>query len=365
MEIVAILIDNVRNQIACYEKIEKLREGKKRGNEEEIGLVEREIAVLQSEIDHGRLLFRDPVATNTVVPPSPVLAVRTRAASESDEASRLVPFNLADELDSIPSDLKDMGKEVAPAAQQHDPVPTPVPVEIPANRADALAMTRFVMGAIPKHTTLRCTIRREKGSLWGADYALHVDKAPEPVLFASKKASLGSHYQIFLASDRNTPIGDLRAKLNSNIHKLVSLDPHTPPTDEASIYYRLDSKGEEGEYGVHMKVVIPALEVRDRPAERPADLQVAYEQKDLEKIHVLSNKRAVWIPSMQTHILQYASKNITNSAISSVKNFQLVHKLNVTHVLLEFGKLGNDSFELSFQNPLSLFQAFAATLVVF
>lgn len=365
MEIVAILIDNVRSQIACYEKIEKLREGRKKGNEEEIGLIEREIAVLQSEIDHGRLLFRDPVATNTVVPPSPVLAIRTQTLKEDGAGPSIIPFNLADELDSIPSDLKDIGKDPLPIHHDTTANPTPVPVELPADRTDALAMIRFVMTAIPKHTTLRCTIRRDKGSLWGADYTLHHDRDPEPILFASKKASLGSHYQVFLASDRNTAIGDLRAKLNSNIHKLVALDPHTPPRDEASIYYRLDSKGEEGEYGVHMKVVIPALEVRERPSERPADLQVAYEQKDLEKIHVLSNKRAVWIPSMQTHILQYSSKNITSSAISSVKNFQLVHKLNVTHVLLEFGKLGSDSFELSFQNPLSLFQAFAATLVVF
>ena len=51
--------------------------------------------------------------------------------------------------------------------------------------------------------------------------------------------------------------------------------------------------------------------------------------------------------------------------MASVKNFQLVEDQESDKVVLQFGRVGKDSFTMDVQYPLSIFQAYAICLSSF
>lgn len=50
---------------------------------------------------------------------------------------------------------------------------------------------------------------------------------------------------------------------------------------------------------------------------------------------------------------------------ASVKNFQLVSDADQEHIIVQFGKTGEDTFTMDYQWPCSALQAFAICLTSF
>ncbi|KAL6999635.1 Tubby-like F-box protein 7 [Sarracenia purpurea var. burkii] len=85
---------------------------------------------------------------------------------------------------------------------------------------------------------------------------------------------------------------------------------------------------------------------------------------------VLRNKAPRWHDTLQCWCLNFHGR----VTVASVKNFQLVATMDQSQpggkgdeetVLLQFGKVGDDTFTMDFRQPLSAFQAFAICLTSF
>lgn len=75
---------------------------------------------------------------------------------------------------------------------------------------------------------------------------------------------------------------------------------------------------------------------------------------------LLRNKAPRWHEHLQCWCLNFHGR----VTVASVKNFQLVANDDET-VLLQFGKVGDDTFTMDYRHPLSAFQAFAICLTSF
>ncbi|KAL9232472.1 hypothetical protein vseg_007583 [Gypsophila vaccaria] len=85
---------------------------------------------------------------------------------------------------------------------------------------------------------------------------------------------------------------------------------------------------------------------------------------------VLKNKAPRWHEHLQCWCLNFHGR----VTVASVKNFQLIATLDQSQpggkgdeevVLLQFGKVGDDTFTMDYRQPLSAFQAFAICLTSF
>lgn len=83
----------------------------------------------------------------------------------------------------------------------------------------------------------------------------------------------------------------------------------------------------------------------------------------------LINKQPIWLQTQNTYYLKFDKR----VAVPSVKNFQLVNPLDrnlpllrvAERIFLQFGRVGNNSFNLDFSWPFSILQAFAIALASF
>lgn len=85
---------------------------------------------------------------------------------------------------------------------------------------------------------------------------------------------------------------------------------------------------------------------------------------------VLKNKAPRWHQHLECWCLNFHGR----VTVASVKNFQLVATIDQSQpdgkgdeetVLLQFGKVGDDTFTMDYRRPLSAFQAFAICLASF
>ncbi|KAG2328219.1 hypothetical protein Bca4012_037244 [Brassica carinata] len=92
--------------------------------------------------------------------------------------------------------------------------------------------------------------------------------------------------------------------------------------------------------------------------------------RDGSGLTILKNKAPRWHEHLQCWCLNFHGR----VTVASVKNFQLVATVDQSQpsgkgdeetVLLQFGKVGDDTFTMDFRQPLSAFQAFAICLASF
>ncbi|KAJ0230059.1 Tubby-like F-box protein 7 [Hirschfeldia incana] len=92
--------------------------------------------------------------------------------------------------------------------------------------------------------------------------------------------------------------------------------------------------------------------------------------KDGSGLTILKNKAPRWHEHLQCWCLNFHGR----VTVASVKNFQLAASVDQSQpggkgdeetVLLQFGKVGDDTFTMDYRQPLSAFQAFAICLTSF
>merc|ERR1711904_459469 len=77
-----------------------------------------------------------------------------------------------------------------------------------------------------------------------------------------------------------------------------------------------------------------------------------------ERVACYQNKSPKWNESVGAFVLNF-NKRVTQA---SVKNFQLISVEDQETVVLQFGRVGKETFNMDFCHPLSPFQAFAICL---
>ena len=123
------------------------------------------------------------------------------------------------------------------------------------------------------------------------------------------------------------------------------------------------SKGKQGPR--KLRVLLPRYNTgncEDMKAEASkTDLETAYE-KNSSQVQCFINNKPKWNKDLGIFTLNFYDR-ITKL---SVKNFQLVDRNDKDcAVLMQFGKVSDNSYHLDYQYPFSLFQAFAVALSSF
>ena len=72
----------------------------------------------------------------------------------------------------------------------------------------------------------------------------------------------------------------------------------------------------------------------------------------------MENKKPDWSEKSQTYELKFGGR----VTMASVKNFQIVHPKQPDYKVLQFGRVGEHSFTMDYQYPMSALQAFSICL---
>ncbi|KAL2620904.1 hypothetical protein R1flu_001109 [Riccia fluitans] len=164
-----------------------------------------------------------------------------------------------------------------------------------------------------------------RSNLWGTEFWFY-DKGARPKLGCAE-ASLNRRVELGAATYQNNPLG-----LNG-------------PRKMTAIIPALDADGkpyfhEPGPTGAHC-------------------LLLKYKSgQDLHKMVVMHNKKPTWNKKKLCYTLHFNGR-VTRP---SVKNFQLVKDGDEGNVILQFGKVDKDAYNLDYKYPMSALQAFALSL---
>jgi hypothetical protein len=72
----------------------------------------------------------------------------------------------------------------------------------------------------------------------------------------------------------------------------------------------------------------------------------------------LGNKAPVWNPALKSFALNFNGR-VTQA---SVKNFQIIHPVDIEYIVMQFGKVSKDVFTCDYSYPLCALQAFGIAL---
>lgn len=121
--------------------------------------------------------------------------------------------------------------------------------------------------------------------------------------------------------------------------------------------------------GCLMKCPSPSMGENSECKNLDAD-KMNHKEQSASGYSILKNKAPRWHEHLQCWCLNFHGR----VTVASVKNFQLVATVDQSQpggkgdeetVLLQFGKVGDDTFTMDYRQPLSAFQAFAICLTSF
>eukprot|EP00826_Nyctotherus_ovalis_P009165 TRINITY_DN1240_c0_g1_i18.p1 TRINITY_DN1240_c0_g1~~TRINITY_DN1240_c0_g1_i18.p1 ORF type:complete len:387 (+),score=65.88 TRINITY_DN1240_c0_g1_i18:107-1267(+) len=253
-------------------------------------------------------------------------------------------------------------------------------IDLMGNPLNGLKLKPLVLSPIPKEGgTVRFVITRNCVGLTKklyTKYELYTFNSNKFVMAAEKKQILGSaYYGISLegSGDRGSKgyIGKLRSNLGANEFNLFGeganpksgLRAGQVRTQHASIIYC--SKSLLGTRRENVDILIPKILENGsyhtwRPMSEGEYMIPCFKRAYNNDLICLRNKPSEWDQSLQAYV-----STIKNPLIkASVKNLQIVNPHN-DKLVLEFGRIGSESFLLEVAHPFSVFQAFGICLSIF
>eukprot|EP01029_Cantina_marsupialis_P026672 TRINITY_DN7226_c0_g1_i1.p1 TRINITY_DN7226_c0_g1~~TRINITY_DN7226_c0_g1_i1.p1 ORF type:complete len:532 (-),score=166.50 TRINITY_DN7226_c0_g1_i1:232-1827(-) len=239
-------------------------------------------------------------------------------------------------------------------------------------------MERFLMSPLPQeHGVLQCYIERQKKTFGLYPQFRLFTAKDDRFLLASRKRPKQKTSNYLITMDKR----DLGRKSKNYLGKLRSNFFGT----EFNIFDKGDSekksKGQArktlgvcvymanilGSGGPRtMKVCVPKLDSETHEplfgSRHKDDTMIKrYHDKDFSELEYMINKSPRFDKNANAFVLNFNGR-VTEA---SVKNFQLVTPEDDDTVLLQFGRVGKQTFTMDFRYPLSPFQAFAICLSSF
>jgi len=281
-----------------------------------------------------------------------------------------------------------------PQAQQQQQQQQQYPVAAPERPAytpaviDTSDLRAFLMRPGPVGAIVQCYIKRKKTGMARLfpTYEIYLREGDKFLLAARKrKKNKSSNYLLSLdKDDLNRQSGNFFGKLRSNFigteFTLYDKGLNPEKSDEgekdsslvqlrqemACILYKQNVLGSRGPR--KMKVMVPNVnEQGQRKVLRPQNA----DQTMLERykaamsdadIQILKNKPPKWNEQVGAYVLNFNGR-VTRA---SVKNFQLYNPAKDPEaVIMQFGRVGKDEFNMDFQGPLCALQAFGIALSSF
>ncbi|XP_008589825.1 PREDICTED: tubby-related protein 1 isoform X2 [Galeopterus variegatus] len=243
----------------------------------------------------------------------------------------------------------------------------------------------FVLRPAPQGRTVRCRLTRDKKGMdrgMYPSYFLHLDTEKKVFLLAGRKRKRSKTTNYLISSDPTNLsrggenfIGKLRSNLLGNRFTVFdngknpqrgggSGDVGSLRQELAAVIYETNVLGFRGPR--RMTVIIPGMSADNervpiRPRNASDGLLVRWQNKTLESLIELHNKPPVWNEDSGSYTLNFQGR-VTQA---SVKNFQIVHADDPDYIVLQFGRVAEDTFTLDYRYPLCALQAFAIALSSF
>ncbi|KAK5671892.1 hypothetical protein BDV3_006945 [Batrachochytrium dendrobatidis] len=240
---------------------------------------------------------------------------------------------------------------------------------------------RLLCSPVPYGTRKLCRIVRKRDGLAGGSHTYEVfveeHNTVIPVLFAKKMRSQTSCYIITLPSEgdrgvRNKSIARVRSNfLGTGFTVSSSIQPSTNSDNMAegrrelaAVVYEPNFLGHRGPR--RMTIISPPLLPEGtlaeiRPLEEKETLLERHKAMSDRDLVVMYNKSPKWSDETQSFVLDF-NQRVT---IASVKNFQIVHDHDLEYIVIQFGKVSDDTFTMDVQYPFSLVAAFGVVLTRF
>ncbi|XP_038604690.1 tubby-related protein 1 [Tachyglossus aculeatus] len=241
----------------------------------------------------------------------------------------------------------------------------------------------FVLRPAPQGGTVRCRVTRDKKGMDRGlypSYYLHLDNERKVFLLAGRKRKKSKTSNYVISSDPidlsrggKNFVGKLRSNLlgtrftvfdNGENPDRAITDWSAVRQELAAVVYETNVLGFRGPR--RMTVIIPGMNseserVPIRPRNASDGLLVRWQNKTLETLLVLHNKTPVWSEESGSYTLNFHGR-VTHA---SVKNFQIVHDDDPDYIVLQFGRVAEDTFTLDYRYPLCALQGFAIALSSF
>ncbi|CAD5315421.1 unnamed protein product [Arabidopsis thaliana] len=234
----------------------------------------------------------------------------------------------------------------------------------------------------PRDFSNQCLIKRNKKT---STFYLYLALTPSftdkgKFLLAARRFRTGAYTEYIISLDAddfsqgsNAYVGKLRSDfLGTNFTVYDSQPPHNgakPSNGKASRRFaskQISPQVPAGNFEVgHVSYKFNLLKSRG-----PRRMIMKKPNKDGSSLTILKNKAPRWHEHLQCWCLNFHGR----VTVASVKNFQLVATVDQSQpsgkgdeetVLLQFGKVGDDTFTMDYRQPLSAFQAFAICLTSF
>uniref|UniRef100_A0A7S1SMQ6 Tubby C-terminal domain-containing protein n=1 Tax=Tetraselmis chuii TaxID=63592 RepID=A0A7S1SMQ6_9CHLO len=268
---------------------------------------------------------------------------------------------------------------------------------------DLSDMRTFLMRPGPRERAVQCYIVRDRSSnKMYPKYTLYMNDNDRFMLSARKrKKSKTSNYLISLDEDdtsRNS--GNYFGKLRSNFmgteftmydkgakpgksDNTIGVSQMSTRCEMGAVLYQYNVMGVRGPR--KMTACIPDVDATGKRKVFKANLEEdedeedegklvskdedvkdgnilsSYKKGESDGLVVMKNKPPKWNESLGAYCLNFNGR-VTHA---SVKNFQLVSEGDEDHVILQFGKVGKDTFTMDFAWPICATQAFSICLTSF
>jgi tubby-related protein 1 len=240
----------------------------------------------------------------------------------------------------------------------------------------------FVMNPVPPGEILEITVVRSKGGFLNLypKYSMHFTDGMGFILAGKKRgANKSSNYLMSLSqTDINKDSPQIVGKVRSNFvgTEFTIYDNGVNPDREKGtaftkwrkelgvVFY--ESNFMKGKTPRKMNCYLPNVSESGEQAEfRPMDVNqgmaaLVRQQREENMMHMI-NKSPVWNAELGAFTLNFRGR----VKKPSVKNFQLIFQHDDKNVLLQFGRVTDETFNLDVSWPFSLVQAFGLCLSSF
>jgi hypothetical protein len=202
-------------------------------------------------------------------------------------------------------------------------------------------------------------IRRHDESFGGRSFQLSIETPHGPVVIMTAKRQATNPKYVILDS-KGVNLGDVNS---SALGTSFLLFEGEAKEEVAAVIYEPNFLGHNGPR--KMNVLIPAMQPDGRrappdPLKRGLKQTLSAPSGD-QSVVSLFNKVPQWNDETQSFVLNFNGR----VSLASVKNFQIVHNMDLEHIALQFGRIAVNEFSLDVQYPFSLLQAFGIALTSF
>jgi len=209
-------------------------------------------------------------------------------------------------------------------------------------------------------------------------YYLHLEDGDTLLLSAKRKFSYCANISYVISKDPNefdtaadACIGQVRSDVFRTDYVIEFNDVYEQhlKTSMGSInYLGLDLL--RGYLGPRkLEVMIPNIQDSRLLDQTAINTIQSYESTDKSAYEFNQNSDKLFlvnkVPRFNSNVGAFVLNFNGRVTIASVKNFQLIHPNQPNNVILQFGRVGTDTFTLDVQYPLSIYQGFAIALSSF